>query len=245
MFPIKQQFITKNRPFKKLKSLKGIIIHWTANLNKGANASANARYFDSDQFFTDKNGNKKKTYASAHFMVDDHQIIQCLPDDEVGYHVGAKVYKELVYLKLGVPRGDTPNNYTLGIEMCVNADGDFNITRQQTIELTGHLLKKFGMTIHQVYRHFDITGKDCPKMMLEESIWQQFLHEVEQGMQAPTGQLKVNTPILNVRSGPGTEFGVTRQMVSGTLMNKMSIQGNWIQIGNKEWVNANYVLPVS
>lgn len=126
MIPITDRLISKNRPFKKLASLKAIIIHWTANTNPGAHALANARYFDSDQYIVKPDGTRKKISASAHYVVDDHQIIRCIPDDEVGYHVGSKTgYKELIYTRIGVPRGSSPNNYTIGIEMCVNSDGDF------------------------------------------------------------------------------------------------------------------------
>ncbi len=171
MLPVTDRLISKNRPFRKLKALKAVIIHWTANTNKGANALANARYFNSDQYMTKSNGEKVKITASAHYVVDDIQIIRCIPDDEVGYHVGSsKGYKELIYTKIGVARGSSPNNYMIGIEMCVNSDGDFVKTRQNTIELTNYLLKEHNLTVKNVYRHFDITGKNCPKMMLDEAI---------------------------------------------------------------------------
>jgi N-acetylmuramoyl-L-alanine amidase len=89
MLPITQDLLTskKNRPalrnsFYKIKKLKGIVIHWTANPHKGAGAKANRNYF-----------NLGERYASAHYCVDDSKIIQCIPDDEVGYHVGANSYK--------------------------------------------------------------------------------------------------------------------------------------------------------
>ena len=56
MINITDRLISKNRPYRKLKQLQAIIIHWTANTNIGANARANARYFNSDQYFTKKNG---------------------------------------------------------------------------------------------------------------------------------------------------------------------------------------------
>jgi len=61
---------------------KGLVIHWTANERKGADAVANRNYF-----------NKPTTEASAHYIVDDWQIVRCLPEIEMGYHVGAKSYK--------------------------------------------------------------------------------------------------------------------------------------------------------
>jgi len=244
MITITDQLISKNRPFRKLISLKAIIIHWTANTNKGANAKANARYFNSDQYYIKSNGQKVKITASAHYVVDDNQIIRCIPDNEVGYHVGSKSgYKELIYNKIGIPRGGSPNNYTIGIEMCVNSDSDFVITRQNTIELTRYLLKTHKLTTANVYRHHDITGKDCPKMMLDEVIWQQFLNEIDSASDgSDTVKLRVNTATLNVRTGSGTNYPVKRKLNSGDIVTKIRQDGLWYQIGVDEWIHSNYVI---
>lgn len=244
MITITDKLISKNRPFRKLVSLKAVIIHWTANTNKGANASANARYFNSDQYMTKSNGVKVKITASAHYVVDDSQIIRCIPDDEVGYHVGSKNgYKNLVYSKIGVPQNGSPNNYTIGIEMCVNSDGDFAKTRQNTIELTNYLLKTHNLTTDNVFRHFDITGKDCPKMMIDESIWNQFLSEVD-NLDSNATKLRVNTATLNVRTGSGTNFPIKRKLNSGDIVTKVGQDGIWYKIGDDEWIHSNYVVVI-
>ena len=63
--------------------------------------------------------------------------------------------------------------------MCVNSDSDFVKTRQNTIELTIDLLKKHNFIASNVFRHFYITGKDCPKMMIDRNACYKFLLEVE------------------------------------------------------------------
>lgn len=244
MLTIIDKLISKNRPCRKLTSLKAIIIHWTANTNRGANASANANYFNSEQWYKDKKGNKIKISASAHYVVDDKEIIRCIPDDEVGYHVGSKNgYKDLVYTKINIPKGDSPNNYTIGIEMCVNCDGDFVKTRQTTIELTNFLLKKHNLTTDNVFRHFDITGKDCPKMMLDEQIWNQFLYEVKNYNENDI-RLRVNTSVLNVRSGSGTNFPIKRKLKQDDVVVKIGQEGVWFKIGADEWIHSNYVIQI-
>lgn len=244
MLPITERLISKNRPFRKLAALKAVIIHWTANLNKGANAYANARYFDSDQYLTKKNGEKVKISASAHYVVDDKQIIQCIPDNEVGYHVGSKSgYKPLVYEKIGVPAGGSPNNYTIGIEICVNVDSDFVKARQNAIELTHYLLQKHNLQITDVYRHYDITGKDCPRMMLDEAIWNQFISEVAH-YDSTDIKLRVNASVLNVRAGCGTDYPVTRKLSKDDIVSRTGQNGLWYQIGENEWVHSSYVLIV-
>lgn len=243
MITIVDELISKNRPFRNLIALKAIVIHWTANTNRGANARANAKYFNSDQIYTNNNV-KIKISASAHYIVDDKEIVRCIPDNEVGYHVGSKTgYKELIYSDIKIPRGDSPNNYTIGIEMCVNSDGDFAKTRQTTIELTNFLLKKHNLTINNVYRHFDVTGKDCPKMMIEDNIWKQFLLEVE-NYNENSVRLRVNTADLNVRSGSGTDFPIKRKLKSDDVVTKLGQDGIWFRIGIDEWIHSNYVIQM-
>jgi len=201
-----------NRPRTNLKELRAIVVHWTANKNIGANAVANRNYFNTKPYIKDQN--EKKVFASAHFIVDDRRIVRCIPENEVAYHCGAKVYKPLVANQLRVPPGDSPNNYTIGIEMCVNADGDFSITRQNTIELLSHLLNKYRLTTQNVYRHFDITGKECPKAT------------------------------LNVRTGPGTNFSIKRAILAGEVVEKLEQKGIWYRIADNEWVSGEYLLAV-
>lgn len=166
MLVIRSMLLTNhNRPKKKIVKLKGIVIHWTANTNPGADAVANRNYF-----------NTTSNWASTHYIVDDKQIIRCLPDDEIGYHVGSSKYT-----RLGEDlreNGYTPNYFLLGIEMCVNRDGDWEKTYNSTVELAAYLLKKHGLTVDNLYRHYDITGKDCPKMLLEEAAWNEFKAKV-------------------------------------------------------------------
>ncbi|MCB0548189.1 MAG: N-acetylmuramoyl-L-alanine amidase [Phaeodactylibacter sp.] len=170
------------RPNRKLKTLKGIVLHWTANKNPGAGAVKHWEYFNS---FND--GRR----ASAHYLVDAENIIRCVPDDEVAFHVGAKrpQYTPLA-LEIMEASRDSPNNYLIGIELCVNADNDLVKTRQKGAELTMRLMEQYGLGIHQVHRHLDITGKDCPQLVIngkDENDWQAFLQEVE-SFRAPAPQ---------------------------------------------------------
>ena len=238
MFPITQRFIAGHcRPYRKLERITAIIIHWTANTRRGAGAMANRNYFSSSP----KTLEGKPIYASAHFCVDSVSIVQCLPEDEVGYHVGSsKPYKpEGIRIK---GSSSSPNNVTIGIEMCVNEDGDFNITRQQTILLTRYLTEKYSITRQNVLRHFDIPGKDCPKMMLDNNIWNQFLDEVFSVSPVAQKLFKVNVSELNVRQGPGTNFSILRKLRFGDSISIFESAGKWGRIGNNEWVHTDYVI---
>lgn len=238
MFPITELFISgHNRPYRKLDGIKAIILHWTANTNRGANARANRNYFNSKHY--DKNGNV--IYASAHYIVDSTSIVQCLPDNEVGYHVGAKASRYTDTAKRIMGGSGSPNYVTLGIEMCVNSDGNFDITRAQTVELTRMLARKYNISRENVLRHYDITRKDCPRMMLEETVWNTFLDEVF-AEAAVTQRYRVNVAQLNVRAGAGTQFPIQRKLAMGDMVTVLDKVGLWYQIGQEEFVHSDYLV---
>ena len=155
----------RNASFYSIREVKGIVAHWSANPGWGADAIANRNYF-----------NTTPRKSSVHYEIDDHSIIQCIPDNEVAFHVGAKTYKPIGEgLREGLL---TPNFFTVGFEMCVNIDGDWDLTYKKSVELAAYLIYKHQLTINELYRHYDITGKLCPRMMVEEKEWKQFKNDV-------------------------------------------------------------------
>ena len=174
---IKQAILTKNkfsRPGTPLKEVCGVVLHWVANPN--TSAQANRNYFEN---LKNQNPNEKTLrYASAHFIVGlQGEILQCLPDNEVGYHVGANKYTDFAIKKFGT----NPNNCTIGIELCHgDLTGKFNDdTLAAARELILHLLYKFGLDMPDVCRHFDITGKDCPLYFVKhEDEWCKFIDTI-------------------------------------------------------------------
>lgn len=156
---------------------KAVVIHWTANINPGADAIANRNYFE----------NHPEKKVSAHYIVDDHQVIRCIEEGEVAYHVGAKIYKQEALQRLS----SYPNNCTIGIEMCVNRDGDFQQTYKNTIDLVAGILHYFNWNTDRLWRHYDVTGKDCPRFFVDDGAaifygfgsaqggWQRFKADVE------------------------------------------------------------------
>ncbi len=241
MLPISNALLTsrRNRPYLRdtdryaLTDLKGIVMHWTANKSRGATAMANRNYF-----------NKTKRFASAHYLVDDRTILQCLPDNEVGFHVGARSYKPVgLHLREG---NKNPNYFLIGIEMCVNEDGDWAKTYQNTLDLTRHLLNKHNLSVNQLYRHYDITGKDCPRMMIDETPWQEFRTKVNQEVNLPISEPVqsgfVNVDNLNVRAGNGVQYKVVKKLNISTEISIYDRIENWLRIGDQEWVHADYIL---
>lgn len=182
----------KNRPGTKIDA-KYLVIHWTANTAKGADADANRNYFNRKSRVVngvhyELGSNDKFRAASAHYLVDDKKIVRALPENEMGYHVGAKSYRH----------PSCRNANSVGIEMCVNEGSDFVKMRANTIELAADFCQRHGIdpATHMI-RHYDVTGKDCPHFyVVDPAGWAQFKAEVI----AKVKGVKVDTVVVNVGS---------------------------------------------
>jgi uncharacterized protein YgiM (DUF1202 family) len=113
------------------------------------------------------------------------------------------------------------------------------------VELAAHLLRKYQFTTTDLYRHYDITGKDCPKMMLEDAPWQAFKQAVERAMsddpRPPFARGRVTAPDLNVRTGAGTQFTAVERLKFGTLVYPLEESNGWYRIDTNRWVSKNFV----
>jgi N-acetylmuramoyl-L-alanine amidase len=174
---IQQLLLTRNkfsRPGTLLKAVRGVVLHWVAN--PGSTAAGNRNYFENLKAQTPEAKNAR--YASAHYIIGLRgEIIQCLPENETGYHVGAEKYTALALERLGT----YPNSCTIGIELC-HTDWT-GIFKKETIdtarELVIDLLSRYTLTAFDVYRHFDITNKECPLYFVRnEEAWSGFLDTV-------------------------------------------------------------------
>lgn len=249
MLPITRNLLThprtrpalRNKMQYTLRALSALVIHWTANSQRGADAAAHQRYF-----------NRGLRSASAHFVVDDHSIVQCLPESEVGFHCGDKPlgqYKPAGRAMIGSMKRLTPNYFTIGLELCVNTDGDWAKTYRNGVELAAFLLLKNDLEINQMLRHYDITGKDCPRMMIDDEAWKKFqdavLAETIVLAQQILWRAHVTAKGLNVRSGPGTSYTIRHEIAQGDPVLGFELVNGWANIGPGEWVNANYLAPAA
>lgn len=138
---------------------KYIVIHDTDNRDTGANAENNRGYF----------ANHSEAKASTQFIVDDTEIVQALPETALAWHIGD-----------GVKQTEASNSNSIGIEVCVNSDGNFGKAFQNDIVLTRYLMKKYNIPVENVIRHYDATKKICPRMMIEDdpSLWTKFKESI-------------------------------------------------------------------
>lgn len=149
-----------SRPQKKMDKITGIVIHYTAN--PGATAIGNRNYFESLK-------DSHATKASSNFVVGlDGEIVQCIPTWEMAY------------------ASNDRNHDTVSIECChPDETGKFNdATYRSMVQLTAWLCLKFNLTEQDVIRHYDVTGKNCPKYFVEnEDAWNQFKADVKNAME--------------------------------------------------------------
>lgn len=164
----REEFIPVNqfsRPGSPLRVVRNIVIYYTAN--PGATAANHVRYFGQTIARQNPNDNTPDTYASAHMFVDATEAVLIIPFSEMAYHASQA------------------NPYSIGVEMCVEADGTFAPdTERRTVQIVAELCKQYGLNpLWDVIRHYDVTGKICPKPYVDDpAAWEAFRQAVDQTM---------------------------------------------------------------
>lgn len=153
------QLLTVNeysRPGIPLEQINGIVVHYTAN--PGTSAKDNRDYFEGLK-------DSHATKASSHFIIGlAGEIVQCIPCNEWAYASNER------------------NEDTISIECCIpDESGEFTQqTYDSLVELVSWLCFRYGLTEEDLLRHYDITGKNCPKYYVEhEDAWNTFLEDVK------------------------------------------------------------------
>ena len=158
MLNIEKKQIAYNRVARSGK-IKYIVIHDTGNKSKGADSNAHFKYF---------NGGDRS--SSADFFVDDKKILQV--NDYTKYYTW----------QVGDGKGKygITNQNSVGIEICVNSDGDYDKAFKKAVELTKHLMKELGIPADRVVRHYDASRKNCPASMSQNSWakWEEFKEKI-------------------------------------------------------------------
>lgn len=132
-----------SRPQIPIEQVNYIAIHYTAN--PGSTAMSNRNYFENL-------ATTQENKVSSHFVVGlEGEVVQCIPTSEMSYATNSR------------------NVDTISIECChPDETGKFNdATYSSAVKLTAWLCTRFGLDTDQVIRHYDVTGKDCPKYYVE------------------------------------------------------------------------------
>ena len=160
-----KQMLAHQSNYDKVReqAIQYIVVHYTAN--NGDRAQGNGNYFS-----------QPNRNASAHYFVDENEIIQSVKDSDMAWHCGAKSYKH----------SKCRNDNSIGIEMCSKKDdkGQYYIneqTQNTAIKLIKVLMEKYNIPIENVLRHYDVTGKMCPEPFVRNQIqWLDFKNKLSE-----------------------------------------------------------------
>jgi N-acetylmuramoyl-L-alanine amidase len=174
---------------RKLSACKGIVFHYVGIPNQRALTTWN--YFERDC-------PRDKHYSSAHYIIDlNGDVIHCVPDDEVAYHCGSsiadpasgRIYTDWAREKFGYfasnPISASPNLCTIGIEMCVDGNGEFTFeTLNAAVELAVKLLDENHLHVNDIGHHNLVVGwKDCPLSWVKKpELFDEFKERVKNTM---------------------------------------------------------------
>lgn len=127
-------------------------------------AEANACYYSA----------YKNLLASAHYFVDhapNAEIWSSVQESDTAWHCGRTDGK--------YRHPKCRNANSIGIEMCCHKDkyGNWFIdkeTMQKAAELGRDIMQRYNIPISNVLRHYDVTGKLCPRPLIDEVKWAEF-----------------------------------------------------------------------
>lgn len=150
--------IIKNKNFRagrncgtRTEKIQYIVIHYTGSEGTAAN---NVSYFNG--------GNRG---ASAHYFVDRTGAVYeyCDPKQYYAWHCGGALESSHHPY-----HGKCTNRNSIGVEICTHNNGKtWEFTEKAVsaaVELTKDLMKQFGVPASNVIRHYDVTGKACPRV---------------------------------------------------------------------------------
>ena len=144
-----------SRPGRPLYEVNAVVVHYVGN--PGTTAQNNRDYFANLSLTHD-------TYASSHFVVGlEGEILQCVPLSEISFCSNDR------------------NDDTIAIEVCHPDDtGEFTAeTTESLVRLTAWLCGTFGLSEEGVIRHYDVSGKECPRYFVQHpEAWDAFRAEV-------------------------------------------------------------------
>lgn len=138
--------------------VRHIVVHYTGT--PGDTAENEGLYFS-------RNDTQK---TSAHYFVDEHEVIRSVPEEYVAYHCGGMFYYH----------DSCRNSNSIGVEICTKGENGTYWFAPQALEqakaLILSLMQRYRVPPERVLRHYDVTGKLCPMPFVGkgQSAWETF-----------------------------------------------------------------------
>lgn len=221
MLPIQKKIIKYNYSNRNRRKIEYIVVHDTGNTGKGADVNAHFNFF---------NGADRQ--SSADYFVDDHSIGQFVEDWNYSWHCGD-----------GKGRYGITNSNSIGIEICINSDGNYVQAVKNTVELVRFLMNKYNIDVNHVVRHYDASRKSCPNQIIrgvDGITWDKFKQMVM------NSDVNVTDPIENKNGFYETDEERTNATLVGEGSIKVldkdcnHIDGRWIDSLDRLFVIGIY-----
>lgn len=229
---ITENLLVDGLTHRSLNKVKGIVVHWVANPN--TSAINNRNYWEN-----------LGSGVGAHYIIDlNGDVIYCVPNNMMAYHVGAPNYTTDALNRLST----YPNNCTVGIE-CTHVDNTGKMTSEtyrSLVQLANILLKEFQLDTSNLWLHSEIVGKDykdCHRWFTttKPSDWIVFKHDVANILGTnnvlPPEKIPGNTTIKSIQSWLNNAYhtgitvdgiygGNTKKALVKALQTELNIQVN-------------------
>lgn len=161
MYHYEERFRTRYHS-ARISCIKWIVVHYTGT---SASAINNARVLEKEL----------KDPRSTHYFVDGDYVLAVVPESRAAWHIGSP------------DKPDTPpekrkkipvfNSNAIGVDLCEDklvydskhksaSDRDWYFTDETeatAAELIAQIMRRYSIPIDHVVRHFDVTGKLCPR----------------------------------------------------------------------------------
>ena len=109
--------------------------------------------------------------ASWHYVVGNGIVIEAIPEEEEAWHCGTT----------------EGNKHSISVEICES--GDRRAVLETAAAFVADLLEKYGWGIDRLKKHYDWTGKNCPRILIDKGYikdgmdWEWFIKAVKSSME--------------------------------------------------------------
>jgi N-acetylmuramoyl-L-alanine amidase len=162
----------RKRPAKAM-DWETITIHNTGNLTSTAK---------NERSWLD-NPHNALSPIGYHLVVDEIDVIECIPVWENAYHAGDGI-------------DGKGNTTSVGIEICES--GNFEKSVSNAVYLVASMLHSKNKTTKDVVQHNRWNGSNCPRILRQGNGWQDFINRVEKQLQEFKKEVMVQKPKAEV-----------------------------------------------
>lgn len=209
---LKKYLLASKYPLKSPYNMipMGITVHNTYN---DASAINEVKYMTGNDLST-----------SFHAAVDDINVVLAIPFNRNAWHAGDK-------------NGDG-NRKTIGIEICYSKSGGirFDNAEKNAAKYIATLLKDYGWTVKNIYKHKDWSNKNCPHRTMANG-WERFLNMVQNELDKLNGVSTSTTttkPVASTTTSVVINKGTVVSIVNGAKYYNGKPVPSWII--KKNWI---------